>query len=240
MLSMPTAPTPTPDAPVEAANPRPQPARPNPTWVPIRSLAPRHRPRIVAHLLALPERDRYLRFGYAASDAQIARYVEQIDFERDEVLGIFSRRLRLLAMTHLAFLTDGADHASSAEFGVSVVPNARGRGYGKRLFDLAALHARNRGVQTLIVHALSENTAMLHIARRAGAAVVRDGAEAQAVLKLPPETIASHVEEMVETSAAEWDYRLKQQAHRIERLRSALSALAQPDAAAPPSNEPRR
>jgi RimJ/RimL family protein N-acetyltransferase len=223
----------------EPANPTPQPA-PTLTWVPIRSLAPRHRPRIAAHLKALPERDRYLRFGYAASDAQIARYVEHIDFDRDEVLGIFNRRLRLLAMTHLAFLADGGGPGSSAEFGVSVVPSARGRGYAKRLFDLAALHARNRGVQTLIVHALSENTAMLHIARRAGAAVVRDGAEAQAVLKLPPETIASHVEEMVETSAAEWDYRLKQQAQRIERLRSALAALRQTDHAAPRPNEPHR
>src|SRR3954470_11305162 len=101
------------------------PARPNPTWVPIRSLAPRHRPRIVAHLLALPERDRYLRFGYAASDAQVTRYVEQIDFDRDEVLGIFNRRLRLLAMTHLAFLGDREPHAARAEFGVSVAPNAR-------------------------------------------------------------------------------------------------------------------
>jgi hypothetical protein len=59
-------------------------------------------------------------------------------------------------------------------------------------------------------------------------------------LKLPPETIASRVEEMVESSAAEWDYRLKQQAHRIERLRSALSALTPPNHAAPPPNEPRR
>ena len=44
--------------------------------VPIRSLAPRHRERIAAHLLALDEHDRYLRFGYAASEEQIRRYVE--------------------------------------------------------------------------------------------------------------------------------------------------------------------
>ena len=31
-------------------------------WIPIRSLSPRHRERIGEHLLALPERDRYLRF----------------------------------------------------------------------------------------------------------------------------------------------------------------------------------
>ena len=239
MLSMSSAnPTPPSATLAEPASVPPQRAS-DPTWVPIRSLAPRHRPRIVAHLLALPERDRYLRFGYAASDAQITRYVEQIDFDRDEVLGIFNRQLRLLALAHLAFLTDAGDTASRAEFGVSVVPKARGRGYGRRLFDLAALHARNRGVQTLVVHALSENAAMLHIASSAGAAVVRDGAESQAALELPPETIASRVEELVETSAAEWDYQLKQQAHRIARLRGALSALSQSDAK-PPADETRR
>ena len=72
------------------------------SWVPIRSLAPRHRERITHHLMELPEHDRYLRFGYAASDGQIEQYAQQINFDRDEVLGIFNRRLRLLAMAHLA------------------------------------------------------------------------------------------------------------------------------------------
>jgi RimJ/RimL family protein N-acetyltransferase len=198
-----------------------------PVWVAIRSLAPRHRDRIADHLLALSEHDRYLRFGHAASDAQIRRYVEALNFERDELLGIFSRRLRLLAMAHLAYPPeDELAAGASAEFGVSVAANARGRGYGKRLFDLAALHARNRGVHKLLIHALSENAPMLRIARHAGAVVVRDGAEAQALLELPADTLASQVEQMVETGAAEWDYRLKQQTRRMERLKRTLATLA--------------
>jgi RimJ/RimL family protein N-acetyltransferase len=204
-------------------------------------MGPRHRERIANHLLGLPPGDRYLRFGYAASDDQIRQYVKQIDFDRDEVLGIFNRRLRLLAMAHLAYMGDseGAP-AACAEFGVSVAANARGRGYGKRLFDLAALHARNRGVQTLMIHALSENTAMLRIARQAGAEVVREGSESQALLKLPQETLASQVEQIVETGVAEWDYQFKQHAHRIERLLASLSALGgRPQPPAPPPREPR-
>jgi len=205
---------------------RKPPERAGPTWVPIRPLAARHRDRILAHLLALPGRDRYLRFGFAASDEQVAQYVEGLNFERDEVLGIFNRRLRLLAMAHLAYLAPEPDRAEArAEFGVSVAANARGRGYGSRLFDLAVLHARNRGVRTLVIHALSENTPMLKIAHNAGAQVVREGSEAQAALKLPAESVASHVEQMVETSAAEWDYRFKLQAQRIDHLRQRLSEL---------------
>jgi RimJ/RimL family protein N-acetyltransferase len=222
-------------APHTPAQPAPERA---PTWVPIRSLSPRHRDRILAHLLELPEHDRYLRFGYAASDSQLAQYVAQLNFDRDEVLGIFNRRLRLLGLAHLAYLdADDGHPGTRAEFGVSVAAPARGRGYGQRLFDLAALHARNRGVQTLLIHALSENTTMLRIARRAGAEVVREGSEAQAMLALPAETFGSHVEQMVESSAAEWDYRLKQQSQRAERLLSNLSRLA--DHTDTPPSEPR-
>jgi RimJ/RimL family protein N-acetyltransferase len=194
-------------------------------WIPIRSLAERHRPRILNHLLALGESDRYLRFGYPASDTQIRRYVDQIDFERDEVFGIFNRRLVLIAMAHLAYLGDHVGDAEKAEFGVSVLPHARGRGYGAHLFDHAVLHARNRGVDTLIIHALSENTAMLRIARNAGAQVVRDGGESQAALKLPPEDIASRIGELVEDRAAELDYQLKLQARRMDALVRAVSEL---------------
>jgi GNAT superfamily N-acetyltransferase len=207
-------------------------------WVPIRSLAPRHRDRIARHLLELSQGDRYLRFGFLASDNQIKQYVQQLDFERDELLGIFNRRLRLLAMAHVAYFQSDRDNASScAEFGVTVAARARGRGYGKRLFELAALHARNRGVQTLLIHALSENTAMLHIARDAGAEVVREGGESQAMLKLPADTLGSQVEEIVESGAAEWNYRLKQQARRMQRLLASLAALAGSTQAA---NEPPR
>jgi GNAT superfamily N-acetyltransferase len=180
-------------------------------WIPIRSLSERHRPRIQAHLMALPEHDRYRRFGYAASDAQIARYAGLIDFIQDDVFGVFNRRLELIAMAHLA----GSAKAREAEFGVSVLPQARGRGYGARLFDHAVLHARNRGVDTLLIHALTENTAMLRIARNAGASVERDGGEALARLRLPPDDLRSHIDAFIESSAAEVDYRLKAQSVRV-------------------------
>ncbi|MBL8331275.1 MAG: GNAT family N-acetyltransferase, partial [Rubrivivax sp.] len=67
----------------------------------MRSLTSRHRSRILTHLLGLDEHDRYMRFGFAASDAQIGHYTDSLDFERDELFGIFNRRLELIAMAHL-------------------------------------------------------------------------------------------------------------------------------------------
>jgi ribosomal protein S18 acetylase RimI-like enzyme len=197
------------------------------TWVPIRSLGPRHRQRIISHLLALNVSDRYLRFGYPATDSQISKYVDTLDFEQDEVFGIFSRRLELIAMAHLAHagVTPVKGGPTMSEFGVSVLPQARKRGFGRRLFEHAMLHARNRGVETLFIHALSENTAMLKIARSAGATVVREGSESDAWLTLPPDTFASHVGELVEQQAAEIDYRLKVNARKVSTVLDALSEV---------------
>ena len=185
-----------------------------PLMIPIRSLGPSHRERIAGHLLCLGDHDRYLRFGYAASDEQIQRYVAGLNFERDDIFGIYNRRLELIAMAHLAFSVDPSC-ASCSEFGVSVLQHARGRGYGGRLFDRAVMHARNEGVSMMFIHALSENTAMLKIARKAGAVVERDGSESEAYLKLPAATLDSRVSEIVEDRYAEVDYRLKVQAKQF-------------------------
>lgn len=185
-----------------------------PVIVPIRSLGGNHCDRIAKHLLALDDRDRYLRFGYLAKDVQIQRYVDSLDFERDDIFGIYNRKLVLIAMAHLAIATDDR-YESCAEFGVSVLPMARGRGYGGRLFDRAAMHAANDGVSLMFIHALSENVAMLAIARNAGASVVRDGAESEAHLRLPLATLDSRVTEMLEEQIAQADYRLKAQAKQF-------------------------
>lgn len=196
-----------------------------PTWVPIRSLSPSHRGEILAHLIALSSRDRYLRFGYSTTDEQIARYVDGINFGRDEVFGVFNRRLSLIALAHLA-CPDGAQPGTqSAEFGGSVAEHARGRGYGARLFEHAMLHARNRGLGNLFIHALSENTAMLKIARHAGAVVERSGSESDAYLKLPQDTVASQVEQWVGRHAAAIDYQFKQQAQVVDELLDAIGEV---------------
>lgn len=185
-------------------------------WVPIRTLGQRHRTRVVEHLLALDQEGRSLRFGHLASDERIRHYAEQLDFARDLVFGIFDRRLRLVAMAHLAFDSAGALVGRSCEFGVSVLEHQRGRGLGSRLFQHAVVHARNRGVRTMLIHLARENASMLSMVRRAGAAVRFEGSEAMAELPLPADTLGSQIEELLGHQAAEFDYRLKMQVLRLE------------------------
>lgn len=195
-------------------------------WVPIRALAPRHKPRILAHLLALSGDDRYLRFGYPATDEHIQRYVEGLNFRRDEIFGIFNRRLHLVAMAHVAFSVD-PKWSTCAEFGVSVAANQRGRGMGAKLFDRAVTCARNQGVHMFFVHALSENAAMLRIARNAGARVERDGSESEAYLTLPEATLDSQVSGLLQDRMAEIDYQLKLQASQFREWLGLMQEVRQ-------------
>jgi GNAT superfamily N-acetyltransferase len=186
-------------------------------WIPVRILSAKHRSKIAAHLKSLGPQDRYLRFGYPATDEQIEAYVSKLDFMRDDIYGVFNRRLEIVSMAHLAFSVD-PQWATCAEFGVSVDLKMRGRGLGGRLFNRAVMHARNQGVALMFIHALSENTPMLKIARKAGARVERDGSESDAYLSLPPANIDSQVHELLEEGMADLDFQIKARAKQFLQL----------------------
>ena len=204
------------------------PVKTMPAIVPIRSLGERHRERIALHLLTLDSADRYLRFGYSASDEQIRRYVLGLNFDRDEIFGVFNRKLDLVAMAHLAHIGQDASQCfdSCAEFGVSVLKDSRALGLGSALFDRAAMHARNDGVQLMFIHALSENHVMLKIARKAGAVVEQISSESEAYLRLMPGTMDSRLAELVEEQVAQVDYLLKARAKQFWEFWADLQAKA--------------
>ena len=185
-------------------------------WVPVRTLGERHRTQVRAHLLALDAGDRQLRFGHTLSDERLRAYAAQLDFERDQIFGTFDRRLRLVALGHLAMATDADTGGATGhgELGLSVLTLTRGRGLGTRLFEHAVMQARNRGVHTLHIHLARENTPMLAIVQRAGARVAQEGSEVLAVLPLASETLGSQIGELLGEHAAAWDFRLKVQTLR--------------------------
>ena len=197
-----------------AGVPQNQPSHGASGLVPICPLQREHLPEIQKHLLALSEHDRYLRFGFAANDAHIERYVSGLNFGRDEIYGIFNRHLDIVAMAHLAIMRE-QDRPSLAEFGVSVQAHARGRGYGGRLFERAVMHARNEEVSMMCIHALSENAPMIRIARQAGATLERDGSETEAYLRLPKRDFDSRLSELLSDQFAKANYSVKEEAKRF-------------------------
>ena len=192
--------------------------------IPIAPLGIEHTPHILKHLLMLSERDRYLRFGYTATDEHIQRYVAKLNFDRDEIYGIFNTDLEIIAMAHLALIKD-AGREFCAEFGVSVAAHARGRGYGARLFERAVIHARNEKVYQMYIHALSENAPMIRIARKGGARIERDGSETEAYLSLPKRDLDSRVTEFVADQYAKTNYSIKEDAKRFWNFLSKVQEI---------------
>lgn len=183
----------------------------------VKELSERDRRHLLMHFLALGENDRYLRFGSVLSDELITRYVQKISFARDAVFGVYDGNFKLVGAGHLAFAPRDAIPATSsvtakeriAEFGVSVLPSARGIGVGSKLFERAAIHCRNADVDTLYMQCLASNQAMIHIAKKAGMEIHHLHGEADACLKLRPANPASVMREAVEEQVASFDYAFK-------------------------------
>jgi RimJ/RimL family protein N-acetyltransferase len=182
--------------------------------VPVRELHAEHREEILQHLLQLNEEDRRLRFGTQTPDEVIRRYVERLEFNKDTIFGIFGSNLKLIGMAHLAYLPEIKGEARAAEFGVSVLPAGRSQGFGSALLQRSAVHSRNTRIETLFVHCLSSNKAMMHLAQKAGMRIEYAHGDADAYLKLPPANPSTIVEEAANGQWADMDYALKQNLKR--------------------------
>ncbi len=139
------------------------------------------RPALLAHFLALNTEDRRLRFGFIARDTSVERYVKDIDFEQDTVLGAHSAKARR-QFDGIAHLARARHHT---EIGVSVLAHARGQGLGRAMMSRAGMHACNLGIEKLFIHCLSENDAIKRIARSLGMSVATLGDDGAASKALP-------------------------------------------------------
>jgi len=182
-----------------AANPPPQ----------VRELDDSHRAALLLHFLSLEAEDRHLRFGSPTSDAVIERYVANLNFRRDALFGVFNDALDLVGIAHLAYVPPANKSPRSAEFGVSVLNNDRHRGLGAALLARAAIHARNTHIDTLFVHCLAKNKAMMHLAQKLGMRVDFAYGDADAYLILPPAHAQSILHEASQEQMADLDYALK-------------------------------
>ena len=175
----------------------------------VRELDETHRAAALSHFLALEADDRHLRFGSPTSDAIIERYVANLNFNRDALFGVFNDALDLVGIAHLAYVPSANDGTRSAEFGVSVLHDDRHRGLGAALLARAAVHARNTHIDTLFVHCLAKNKAMMHLAHKLGMRVEFAYGDADAYLILPPANAQSILHEASQEHMADLDYALK-------------------------------
>ena len=187
----------------------------------IAQLGPHHRARVLQHFAGLSASDLWLRFGYVVTEEALRRYVRHLHFSRDALFGIFDDEAQLLALGHLGF--DKSAASKTAEFGLSVIPEMRRRGFGLRLLKRAAAHARNRGATHLMMTYVPENEALKNLAQRAAMHLVQDQDEPRAYLKLAPPSAASLMDETFSEMLAAIDlgFRVANAEQAAQRLTSA-------------------
>ena len=190
--------------------------------VPVKRLSSADRPALAAHFLQLDDADRRLRFGSARGDDSLREYVAALDFDRDALFGAFDDDLALAGVAHVAVSPD------FAELGVSVLPGARERGIGTALFERANLFARTHYIRTMFTHCLTENRAMMRIARKAGMTIVTEAGEAEARIELPPAGLTTATRELMADRVALLDYAMKAQLTAARRLAASLRGEAEP------------
>ena len=188
--------------------------------VPVLQLSEANREAMKRHFLALEAEDLRLRFEHVICEATLLKYVDAIDFGRDAVFGVFDDTLELAGVAHLGL------HGEIAEFGVSVVPGHRGEGIGTALYRRAYEYCRNHRIETLFVHCLKENAAMMHIARKAGMEIVLDAAEVEAHLRVPPGDSVSYTEEFLDDRVGLFDLALKSQFLAARTFTEAMAKAA--------------
>jgi len=169
---------------------------------------------MLAHFEGLSGEDLRLRFGAPMGRYALKHYVEGIDFSKDRVFGIFDRELKLASLAHLA-VDAGRDFA---ELGLSVARATRRKGHGDALLRRAATHAASLGLHMIYMHCLSENHALLGLARKAGFKIVTARGESDATKQLEETRPASIARELVSDRVALVDSIYKHQAKMLRTI----------------------
>lgn len=146
-----------------------------------RSLLRLERPQFADHLVRLSPADRRMRFGCAASDDFIRRYVAGIA-PADCIYVAFDEFLVMRGAAHVAF------HEGTADLGLSVEDGLRGMGLGTRLLQGALDMAQAHGARRFTSQCLTHNRWMMAHVRRLGFRVTSQDGESTAVAELPAPT----------------------------------------------------
>ena len=121
-----------------------------------------HFRKLASHFVSLTSGDRFLRFGWVATDVDIVAYVESLFVSAARVFAVVEPDGDISGVLHLEFTGGGAN------VGLSVSSWGRNQGIGTLLLQRAGLLVCAQGLKTLFVRNLNFNSALQQLALRLG------------------------------------------------------------------------
>lgn len=147
-------------------------------------------PRIAEHFARLSPDDRALRFNSSLiDDAQLKRYVGQMRFGVDVVLGLVDARGSVVGIAHGCVFAARGQRCIEAAFSVDAA--YRGRGHGGALMHALQAAAPGQCVSAIVGICAARNLPMRRIFQGAGMTLTREDDEFQARLALAAGTAAA-------------------------------------------------
>lgn len=140
--------------------------------------------KIIDHLSALNDDDKYLRFGCAMNQANIEKYVKSSMASHDFLFAVFNEECQIVAFLHMAKTEVGTTGKCAFEIGLSVDRECRGRGFGGALFKKAIAFATAMGASYVFTYCLRENKAMQALAKANDLKVILHDGEMSGKLEL--------------------------------------------------------
>jgi acetyltransferase (GNAT) family protein len=121
-----------------------------------------HFRKLANHFVGLTSGDRFLRFGWVATDVDLVAYVESLFVSAASVFAVVEPDGDISGVLHLEFTNVGAN------LGLSVSSWARNQGIGTVLLQQAGLLACAQRLKTLFARNLNFNPALQQLALRLG------------------------------------------------------------------------
>jgi GNAT superfamily N-acetyltransferase len=154
-----------------------------------------------AHLLALDDESKYLRFGYQIQEESINALCDKFEenFQSHRVFVIENEELEVVGAGHIS-LQD-----RPIELAFSVLKPYQGKGLGYSLMSRVVEWCQNRGVKTGCMVCLKQNAAIKKLAAKHGI-LVNEGGEVMADIQIPDANAMSIMHEATVSNMAKFDH----------------------------------
>lgn len=176
---------------LDLLGPKPAPL-PTPAWV-VRELSPdADKALIEAHVAALSDDDRYLRFGETALDRVLQRLLSPPHTSLH--FGVFDPTGKTMVGLGMMYYPVG-QNGPAVDVGFSVLPAQRHKGVAKLAMQWAMCRARNRGMRLLVAQYESRNEGVKKLLDSIGTPVLTSESSDQSCIEmaLPEADGASHL-----------------------------------------------